>query len=93
MSLIEPWRSGIKIEWRPNHIPWRRVVEECRDRNRHNRRRKAAARAAEHGESIDAWTDGSGFRTASSRSAAITRATRKRQERIREIEREALGDE
>ena len=87
MSLIEPWRSGITIEWRPGHIPWRRVVEECRDRNSHNRRRKAAARAAQHGESIDDWNDGSGFRTAASRSGAITRATRARVERI---EREAL---
>jgi len=66
------------------------VVEECRDRNIHNRRRKAAARAVQHGESIDDWNEGSGFRTAASRSGAITRATRARVERI---EREALGDE
>jgi len=93
MTLIEPWRSGITIEWRPAHIPWRRVVEECRDRNRHNRQKKAKARAREHGESIEDWADGSGFRTASSRRAAIADATRRRQERLNQIEREALGDD
>jgi len=87
MCLIEPWRCRIEIAWRPAGIPWRRVLEECRDRNQHNRKRKAAARAREHGESIDDWNDGSGFRTARSRRAAIADATRRRIERI---EKEAL---
>ncbi len=59
--------SPIVIAWRPSYMPWSRLMEEIRSRNNKNRKSKAAQAARSHSESIDAWNENGGFRTAASR--------------------------
>ena len=62
------------VSWRPMTMPFYAIRSEVKNRNAKVRQRRAAARALEHDQTLEAWGPESGFQTATERVRGQLRA-------------------